>query len=114
MKKINDYIKKYILYIVIAMLIVVIISIVLVIIGGRGKSIKTELVIEDRCDITIQSLETFYSDEKYDYQFSSDKSECTYAIINNEEYLIKDALNKGLITIEEAERAGLEFYKSEK
>ncbi len=76
----------------------------------QSSNVKT-IAIEDRCDITSQAVETFYSDSKYNYQFSSQKSGCTYAIVNNNIYPIKDALNKGIITIEEAQIAGLKFNK---
>ncbi len=82
------------------------------------KNLKNKLtkgiIIDDRCGITAQAIETFYSDNNYDYQFNSIKSSCIYAIVNGKEYTIKKALNDKIITIEEASNAGLHFTRKSK
>lgn len=131
MKKLSELTNKQKVLIVIAVLVIIVIVLTLAltklnVFGEKSKSNvfenesvsnnikKSEIKIEDRCEITAQVLETFYSDENYDYQFSSAKSGCMYVIVDNKEYLVTEALANKIITIEEAEQAGLEFYKESK
>ncbi len=78
------------------------------------KNDKEDIKIIKRCKITQQAFETFYEDDNYIYQFSSNESGCTFVSINGHEYPIKEALAKKLITIEEAQEKGLSFIKTSK
>lgn len=81
---------------------------------NKDKNDKEDIKIIKRCKITPQAIETFYEDDNYIYQFGSIESGCTYVSINGHEYPIKEAIDKKLITIEEAQEKGLSFIKTSK
>ena len=78
-----------------------------------------QIEIVDESVSANQTLEKFYETDLFEYYFNSAKSDKVYAIINGtEKYLVKDLLNNNptdyVISIDNLERAGLEFIKKEK
>lgn len=68
--------------------------------------------IVDETDICAQALELFYNDDKYDYYFTCIKSSTTFVKFDNgQKITVVDALNKGLVSIEELTEAGLNYYR---
>ncbi len=64
--------------------------------------------------------ETFYSDEKYDYQFEYQKSDKVYVVApasrgrSEKRYLLKEVLDNNMLTLDELKAKGLKFDKVEK
>lgn len=68
--------------------------------------------IEDRTNMCAQSIETFYEDDNYLYQYNCIKSGSVYVVFNDgTEYSVKNALRLNKVTIEELDRAGAGFNK---
>ena len=83
----------------------------------EDKSEKPEPELDEEGKEKEIPKETFYSDEKYDYQFEYTKSDQVY-IINpairgrtEKRYKVKEVLNNKLLTIEDLKEKGLKFEK---
>ena len=64
---------------------------------------------------TADALEGFYSDDYYNYYFSSIKSQ--YIVVSYSDgtsQLVKDALTEGRITLADLDRFDIDYYKEER
>lgn len=75
------------------------------------KSIK---LVDKSNGICAQAIEYFYEDDNYRYYFTCIMSNSIYVIINKQEYLLVEALNNKIVTIEELEQNGYTFKKESK
>lgn len=75
-----------------------------------------EITIVDKSkgNACAQAIEYFYEDNNYKYYFTCIKSNSIYVIINNTEYKLVNALENGIITINQLEENGIYFNKTAK
>ncbi len=75
-----------------------------------GISTNKSIVVVDKSagQYCLQAIEYFYKN----YYFTCVKSQSVYVIIDGQEYLLKYALNNGIVTMEELEAAGYKFNKN--
>ncbi len=102
---------------IILILVIAVFSILLGIILSikNNKLEKSKVEIIDATYSCAQVIEKFYEDNKYTYHFSCAKSASTFVKFSNgKKMLVTKALDEKLVTIDELEKAGLEFYKYEK
>ena len=77
-------------------------------------------IVEENTDNTINTLETFYEDESYYYEFDEVKSDRVYIVIPSLDgsseirYTLKEVLNNKMLSIDELESKGLKFNKRKK
>ncbi len=76
-----------------------------------GISTNKSIVVVDKSagQYCLQAIEYFYKN----YYFTCIKSQSVYVIIDGQEYLLKYALNNGIVTMDELEAAGYKFNKNE-
>lgn len=65
------------------------------------KNNKKNFQIIDNTKVCDQTLEKFYSDNKYNYYFNCIKSANVNIIYKNKKYNIKEALNNKIINIDD-------------
>ena len=78
---------------------------------NNSNSIK---IIDRSNGECLQVIDYFYEDEDYKYFFNCYKSGSIYIIINDHEYLLKEALNNNIITINDLEKNGIKLNKEAK
>ena len=77
-------------------------------------------IVEENTDNTINTLETFYEDESYYYEFDEVKSDRIYIVIpsldgsSEVRYTLKEVLNNKMLSIDDLESKGLKFNKRKK
>lgn len=74
---------------------------------------KLITLTQNNKDICIDGIDYFYEDENYRYYFTCLKSNYIIVNINDKEYMLKDALENGIITIKDIENK-IEFKKESK
>lgn len=74
---------------------------------------KLITLTQNNKDICIDGIDYFYEDENYRYYFTCLKSNYIIVNINDKEYMLKDALENGIITIKDIENK-IEFKKENK
>ena len=74
---------------------------------------KLITLTQNNKDICIDGIDYFYEDENYRYYFTCLKSNYIIVNINDKEYMLKDALENGIITIKDIENK-IELKKENK
>lgn len=69
-----------------------------------------EIIDKTKGKYCAEAIDYFYKN----YYFSCKKSNYVYVKINNQEYLLKDALRDKIVTMKELESAGYRFLKNKK
>lgn len=106
--------KKNIIILLIASLIIIGFAITLLI---KNKHIlsQNKITILDATYTCDNYKEDFYEDDTYIYTFSCTKSNSIYVKLSNgNKMLVKTALEEEKVSIEELEKAGLDFTKRKK
>lgn len=75
-----------------------------------------KVIVIDKSNGTMcaQAIEYFYEDTYYRYYFTCIKSPYMYVIKNGKEYKLVEALNNGIVTMQELEQNGYSFPKKAK
>jgi hypothetical protein len=84
-------------------------------VGKKVIESKNGIKIYDATMSCAQEVEKFYEDKKYVYYFSCRKSKSVFVELKNgNKMLVVDALDEGLVTIDELMDAGLDAKKQKK
>ena len=65
-------------------------------------------------DTCAQAIENYYEDDEYIYYFDCIKSNFVFININGSEYLLKEALNNKIVTVNELEDNNIILSKKKK
>lgn len=106
--------KRNIIILLIASLIIIGLAITLLI---KNKQIlsQNKITILDATYTCDKYKEDFYEDDTYIYTFPCTKSNSIYVkLSNSNKMLVKTALEEKKVSIEELEKAGLDFTKRKK